>query len=412
VASAPRAITTSLNRPTNRKSRVPAAKRVRHVALVVEATQAPRRQMLSGVAQYIQEHEPWAVYLKPPGVQKSLDEWLKHWDGDGIIAAVTETEIGQIAERGLPMVDVVGIVHIPNVPLVHANDASIGRLGAEHLLERGFSGFGFIEYGGMHFSIRRRDAFVETIRSRNFKCQIFRLNPPSGTGGPFGFEQQQSAMVDWIRALPTPVGVMASTDLLGQQFLEACLRAGVTVPEQVAVIGADNDEPICRIASPPLSSVIVNDHQRGYQAAAVLDMMMNGKPPPGDLVEIEPIGVACRASTDIMAIEDETVARALRFIRERACDGIGVGDVVRQALISRSVLERRFRKLVGRSVNEEIVRLRLAKAVELLSSTQMELKAIAVKTGFNSQSYMSAVFREKLNVTPGSYRRPGGNVRT
>jgi LacI family transcriptional regulator len=207
---------------------------------------------------------------------------------------------------------------------------------------------------------------------------------------------------------------MTSTDLIGQQFLEACQRAAVVVPEQVAVVGADNDELICNICFPPLSSVMINDEQRGYQAAAVLDQLMSGGEPPHETVYVEPLGVASRASTDILAIDDQTLAAALRFVRDHACEGISVEDVVRAVPLSRSVLERRFRKTVGRSVNDEIVRVRLNRAVELLSATQLELKAIARKAGFGSPSYMGAVFREKLGCTPGSYRtsrRPtGGQV--
>ena len=229
--------------------------------------------------------------------------------------------------------------------------------------------------------------------------------PGPGSGGPGQWKQQQRALAEWLQGLPKPVGVMATNDLMGQQILEACNRLPLEVPDQVAVVGADNDEPICRIAWPPLSSVIINDQQRGYQAAAVLDRMMSGERPPTEPVYIEPVGVATRASTDIMAIEEAAIVKALRFIREHAHERISVDDVVDQVPLSRSVLERRFRKVVGRSVNNEIVRLRLNKAIELLSETNLEPKSIARRVGFGSQSYMNTVFEKKLGRTPGSYRR-------
>jgi LacI family transcriptional regulator len=179
----------------------------------------------------------------------------------------------------------------------------------------------------------------------------------------------------------------------------------IKVPEEVALIGADNDEPICRISYPPLSSVIINDHQRGYEAAALLARMMNGEPAPADPVYIEPSGVATRASSDIMAIDDAAVVTALRFLRERACERINVAAVVDEVPLSRSVLERRFRKIVGRSINSEIVRLRINKAIELLTDTALELKVIAQRAGFGTQSYMNAVFQQKVGKTPGSFRR-------
>src|SRR5688572_28481824 len=138
-------------------------KPLRHVALIVESAVAPRRMMLTGVARYIQEHEPWSVYLKPFGVEKSLPKWLSEWRGDGIIAAVKDLASDVIVDRGIPVVDVVGFLHHEHVPLVHTNDRSVGRLGAEHLLERGFQTFGFCEYSGEFWSVARREGFVETV---------------------------------------------------------------------------------------------------------------------------------------------------------------------------------------------------------------------------------------------------------
>src|SRR5688500_14639964 len=296
-----------------------------HVALIVESAVAPRRMMLTGVARYIQEHEPWAVYLKPFGVEKSLDKWLSQWRGDGIIAAVKDPASDVIVDRGIPVVDVVGVLRHEHVPLVHTNDRSVGKLGAEHLLERGFRNFGFCEYTGEFWSIARREGFIETVKRAGYDCAVHEIPMPGpGTGGPDVWEQQQRSLAQWLQGLPKPLGVMTTNDLMGQQLLEACLRLRIRVPEEVAVVGADNDEPICRIAAPPLSSVIINDHQRGYEAAALLDRMMSGEPPPAEPIYVEPAGVATRASTDIMAIEDAAVVTALRILRERACSRINV----------------------------------------------------------------------------------------
>lgn len=390
--------------------------RARRVALIVESAVAPRRMMLNGVARYIQEHEPWSVYLKPFGVEPSLGRWLRDWEGDGIIAAVR----GQIADilsqrsarkgqRTIPIVDVVGVLRHERVPLVHTNDHAVGRLGAEHLLERGFRNFGFCGYAGEFWSEHRREGFCRALAAKGHACAVYTLPPPGpGSGGPESWEQQQRSLTEWLRALQKPVGIMTTNDLTGQQLLEACQRLRIQVPEAVAVVGVDNDEPICRIASPPLSSVIVNDHQRGYEAAALLDRLMSGDPAPSGPVYIEPVGVATRASTDIMAIEDQALVKGLRFLRDHACERISVDDVAREVPLSRSVLERRFRKTLGRSINAEIVRLRINRAIELLTETELELKVIARRAGFGTQSYMNAVFQAKVGKTPGSFRKALG----
>jgi LacI family transcriptional regulator len=319
---------------------------------------------------------------------------------------VTDPASYVVARRGLPVVDVVGVLRYKRVPLVHTNDQSVGRLGAEHLLERGFRSLGFCEYQGEFWSQHRREGFVNTLKDNGVDCHIYAMRLPGpGWSGPESWEQQQRELTAWLTALPKPVGVMATNDLMGQQLLEACQRARIKVPEEVAVVGADDDEPICRIASPPLSSVIINDHQRGYEAAALLDRMMNGASPPKDPIYVEPAGVRTRASTDFMAIDDIEIVKALRILRENACSGISVKEVVDRVPLSRSVLERRFRKFVGRSVNDELVRLRINRAIELLSETELALKAVAQRAGFGSQSYMTAVFQSKIGKTPGSFRR-------
>lgn len=378
---------------------------VKRVALIVESAVAPRRMMLTGVARYIQEHEPWSVYLKPVGVEKSLRSWLEDWRGDGIIAAVADPDTQVVTKIGIPVVDVVGVLRHEKVPLVHTNDRSVGRIGAEHLRERGFQHFAFCAYQDQFWSEHRRLGFTEYLKEFKFKPHIYTMPLPGpGSGGPETWEAQQTNLAKWLSALPKPLGVMATNDLMGQQLLEACLRLRASVPEEIAVVGADNDEPICRIASPPLSSVIINDHQRGYEAAALLDRMMNGDPPPAGPTYVEPAGVFSRASTDSLAIEDATIVKALRFLRDHACDGASVDDVVKNVHVSRSVLERRFRRCVGRSINEEMVRVRLNRAVELLSGTTLELKVIAQRAGFGTQAYMNAVFRSKMSKTPGSFR--------
>ena len=337
-----------------------------------------------------------------------MPNWLMNWQGDGIIAAVKDRASDIIAQHGVPVVDVVGMLRHENVPLVHTNDRAVGRLGAEHLLERGLSNFGFCEYIGEFWSEARRDGFREALRAKGLDCAVYSMPTPGpGMGGPESYEQQQRALAAWLGELVKPVGVMTSTDLMGQQLLEACQRLRIKVPEEVAVVGADNDEPICRISLPPLSSVIINDHQRGYEAAALLDRMMSGEPPPREPLYVEPVGVHTRASTDIMAIDDAAIVKALRFLRDNACDRINVDDVVREVPLSRSVLERRFRKIVGRSINAEIVRLRINRAIELLTETELELKVVARRAGFGTQSYMNAVFKERLGKTPGSFRKAG-----
>ena len=208
----------------------------------------------------------------------------------------------------------------------------------------------------------------------------------------------------WVAGLPKPIGIFACYDFRGRQVLDACRRRNIVVPEAVAVIGMDNDELLCSLANPPLSSVIPNTHRTGYEAAALLDRLMSGERFAPDAHFIEPLGIATRQSTDVLAIEDANVARAVRFIRERACDGISVKDVLRAAPQSRRVLETRFQKLIGRTPHEEIIRVRLDRARTLLAETDLPLAVIAQRAGFAHVEYLSVVFKKHVGMPPSKFR--------
>jgi LacI family transcriptional regulator len=211
-------------------------------------------------------------------------------------------------------------------------------------------------------------------------------------------------------ALPKPVGVAACYDVLGLRLLDACRRRGLVVPEQVAVVGAGNDNLLCSLSDPPLSSVEHNLHQVGYEAAGLLDRMMDGEPAPAEPILVEPLGVVARQSTELVAIADPKTSLALHVIRDRACQGIGVDEVARRVSLSRRALERRFHKYVGRSPHDEIVRLQLERVKTLLRESDLTLDAIAQKAGFNYASYMATLFRTRVGQPPGEYRRRSREV--
>lgn len=202
-----------------------------------------------------------------------------------------------------------------------------------------------------------------------------------------------------------PYGIFACNDIRGQQVINACGALNLAVPEQVAILGVDNDDLLCRVCSPPLSSVIPNAELVGFRAAETLAKMMDGQPVKSDLQALPPLGIATRQSTDVVAIDDREVAAALRFIRERACDGITVEDVVRNASLSRSTLERQVRKFLGRTPQEEIRHNQIKRVKELLTTTDLAAEKIAALCGFEHPEYMHVVFKRVAGDTPGQFRR-------
>jgi LacI family transcriptional regulator len=212
-------------------------------------------------------------------------------------------------------------------------------------------------------------------------------------------------LATWLVGLPKPTGLMIASDQLGPHTLEACRSNGVVVPDDLGVLGVDNDEPLCEVSDPPLSSVWPNHRQVGYEAARLLDSLMRNGAHPTAPTLLSPKGVLARMSTGALAVDDRNVAQSLRYIREHACEAIDVDDVVRRVPISRSVLQRRFREVLGRSIHDELIRVRLARARELLEDSDLPLVEIAERTGFRHQEYMGAVFRQRLKTTPGQLRR-------
>lgn len=384
-----------------------------HVAVLVETSLQSGRDALFGIARFAREqYGRWSIYCEASGVRDSLPGWLKKWKGDGIIARVESRDIAEKLQcLGMPVVNILGDYHCADIPHVLADNQLIGCLAAEHLLERGYRNFAFCGLKGIGWSDSRYTAFSERVKKSGYECAHFYAVPPYGRQPWYSISQSpweaaENVLAEWLKKLPIPAGLMVCSDLRGQFVIEACRRAGIVVPEQIAVIGADNDEPICELCSPPLSSVIPNHEQVGYQGATLLRRLMSGESlPSSTVIKVPPRGVLLRQSTDVLAMDDRVVAEAVRFIREHACEEIGVEDVVSHVRISRSVLQRKFRQELARSIYDEIMQVRLAYAQRLLAESDLSIGVVAEKSGFGSQEYMTDVFRRRLGQSPARYRK-------
>jgi LacI family transcriptional regulator len=379
------------------------------VALIIETSRAYGRGLLLGIARYTREHGTWSIFHQERRASDPPPAWLKDWRGDGIIARVEDYKLAAAIRRlGVPAVDVRGLLLDLGLPLIETDDETVVRLAVEHLRERGFRKFAFCGFTGANYSDNRCRFFTEGVSEAGFECQVY--SPPVRLKSIASFDQEQHGLMceadvaDWIAALPKPIGLLACNDIRGQQVLNVCRQIGVAVPDEVAVLGVDNDEVLCDLADPPLSSVIPNTERIGYEAAALLDKMMAGDPAPKAPTFIPPLGIVTRRSTDVLAIGDRHIAAAVRFIREHACEGICVSDILSVIPLSRSVLERRFASLVGRPPKAEILRVQIQRARELLGATDFPLNVIAEKAGFKHPEYLSAIFKKKTGMTPGRYR--------
>ena len=386
---------------TRRKPATTRGRRTR-VALLIETSNAYARELLHGIHSYARETRHWALHLTEQGRGETPPAWLRSWRGDGMIARVETKSVEEsVRQATVPVVNVSAAGLAPEFPTVISDSAAIARLAAEHLLERGFRHFGYCGDARFAWSARHGGNFAQHLADAGFECAVFDSQPADAED----WEREQGKLARWIRSLPKPAGVMACYDIRGQQVLDVCRAASVAVPDDVAVIGQHNDELLCDLCDPPLSSVIPNARRAGYEAAALLDRMMRGKAKSPEVVLIEPVGVVTRQSTDVVAVSDPQISAAVRFIREHACERIGVEDARKVAALSRTLFERRFRNLLGCAPYEQILKVRLAKARELLALTNLTLSEISERTGFSSPEYFSAALHKHLKTTPSELRQ-------
>ena len=376
----------------------------RQVALLIETSNEYARGLLDGIVRYMEEHQRWSIYLPEQGRGAKPPKWLKQWAGGGIIARVETPEIAAaIRPLKIPVVDVSAARLLPKLPWVETDDRAITHLAVEHLLQRGFANFAFCGDSSFAWSKWREKYFVEALAEQGHTCHVLDLPTPADAKGSPAKDRQR--LDNWIQRLPQPVGIMACYDIRGQMLLEACRELEIDVPRQVAVIGVDNDRLLCDLCSPPLSSVIPDSRRTGYEAARLLDRMMNGETVGSERRLIPPLGVATRRSTDVLATDDPLVGMAMQFIREHACDGINVQDVLKAVDSTRRVLEYRFKQITGQTPHEAIVHQRLDKVRQLLHDTELSIAEIADRAGFEHVEYMSATFRKKTGLSPTAYRR-------
>jgi len=373
------------------------------VALIVETSASYGRGLLQGILRYMRLHNEWSVFLEQRDLQAKPPSWLATWDGDGILSRATTPQLADaVIATGVPLVELTDRGCDYGFVSVRSNDRAIGRAAASHLLERGFQRFGFCGFTEEAWSDRRQAGFVEQLATAGFDCQIYRSPWHGATLRPWEDEKQRLAL--WLKQQERPLGIMACNDMRAQHVLNACAGQQLSVPEEVAVVGVDNDDLLCQMCSPPLSSVIPNAEGVGYCGAELLDALMRGETVERDHL-IEPLGIATRQSTDVVAIDDPEVAAALSFIRENACRGITVADVTRNVPVSRSTLERQLRKYLGRTPQQEIRYVQIKRIRELLATSDFTAERIATMCGFEHPEYMHVVFKRQMGMTPGDYRR-------
>jgi len=379
------------------------------VALLIETARGYGRQFLHGIARYSRLHGPWGFYVTPSDFKQSLPQ-MQRWGGTGIIARIETPRIAQaILDSGLPTI-ALDLTHaqmtlehpLSGLSEVSSDSWGAGQLAAEHLMQRGFHHFAYVGIAGRVWSQIREESFCEAIAATGLSISVYK-QPRAPRNRKW--DREQPILSEWLSKLPKPIGVMACNDDRGREVLEACRDAEIEVPEQIAVIGVDNDDLLCELTDPPLSSVALDAEQTGYQAAGLLDRMMKQPNCKPRRLQTKTLHVVARRSTDRFVVDDPEVSAALRFIHDHATEAIQVEDIVRGLAISRRNLEIRFHNSLGRTVHSELHRQRMERARRFLTETNLPIPKIAEHVGYGTPSYFIQTFRKEHDVTPAKYRK-------
>lgn len=381
---------------------------LRKVALLIESSRAYGRGLLHGIAAFAQKHGLWSLQHQEMALHADPPKWLEKWTGDGILVRAESKEMVEaIKDLGVPAIDFRCRRSDGKMPGFDTDPRSVVKLAIDHLRDRGHKRFGFCGFGGANYSKDRLDHARRYVSSLGFEFVSYESPQPSDDS-TFGAEQSglldQEGLIHWLRSLEPPVGILACNDIRAQQILNSCFELNIMVPDEIAVVGVDNDDVICPLCFPPLTSVEPNTFRIGYEAAELLDRMMLGESTGNHIVRIPARQVVVRRSTDSIPVEDIELVKAYRFIRENACLGITVQDVANSVPMSRRALERRVRSHFDKSPAQVISQIRLTRIKELLQSTEHKLSVIARLTGFAHSEHLSKFFKKQTGVAPGRFR--------
>jgi LacI family transcriptional regulator len=374
---------------------------MKRIVLLVESSREFGRQLIIGIARYSRINGPWSFYKEPTGLKSSIPR-LTNWKPDGIImrnSLITKELLKLKIPTILALHD---SSRSKNLPIVKTDSNAIAEMAGEHLIEKGLKNFAFCGFDNFEWSNERRLHFDRFISEAGYKTYVY--NSPKRIKNN-DWENEQRRVIDWVKRLPKPVGIMTCNDDRGQHILEVCKLIGLKVPEDVSVIGVDNDPMICEIGDPPLTSIALNVESAGYETAKLLDELINGKKMQGQQITVSPIHVVQRQSSDILAVNDSDVVDAIRYIRNNAKNKILVNDIVNITRLGRRALEQRFKKTIHRSIYNEIRRVRVELISKMLIETDMPISQITCLFNFTDVEHISRYFKKEKGIGLREFRK-------
>ncbi len=376
----------------------------RRIAILLDRSLSFVRNVLQGIRAYASTKPHWVLRDGPP--RGRIVSHLREWRPHGIIAGLVVRRVAsELIRMRKPLVDTASTLTGLNVPTVDVDHAGVGRSAAEYLLERKFVHLGFFGSESADYSRVQEAAFRQHVAEAGgtVSCCYTELLPDLANAALWRKSAQK--IHRWLRQFPKPAAILCCDDTPARHLADACAQLGLRVPDDIALLGVGNDQLECNLTRPALSSMAVPSQRIGFEAASLLDRLMQGGEWPREPILLPPLHVVSRQSTDIMAVDDETVQAALRYIRQHAWEEMSVANLAAEIAVGRRLLERRFRDVLGRSVLEEIHRIRVERAKVLLTETHLPIEAVAAKSGFASVRRLDVVFAKLTGTSPTAYRR-------
>ena len=384
----------------------------KRIAILVESSRAFGRGLIEGINTFASERDDWLLYYHEGTLHFDLSEWLDTWDGDGIITRVTNEKDAQVlAGSGIPTVDLLGEIHHPAISVVDSDNAAIAQMAVDFFIRAGFEHLAYCGYPGIRFSDSRQAMFEEAAKSEHFT--IHRYRPPSHPENSIQKREhwrplREEDISAWLLSLPKPIAIFACNDIRALDISAACHVSGIRVPEDVAILGVDNDSLICNMSKPPLSSIQPDTIRQGWLGAETLLALLSAHSPLLESTRIEkttlPVQVIERPSTDLIAFSTPVVADALRYLRKHSHENMGSQQIANAVGVSNSHLNRLFKEATGRTINKELQRMRLTRIRHLLQHCDLTLNEISNRTGFSTDANLSKFFKIHEGMTPGEFR--------
>ena len=376
--------------------------------LLTDFTEAFAHNLLRGILEYSKGREPWVVCRMPPSYKEtyglaSVLKWAKKWEADAIIAQFNDDDdVDLFRQNGIVALAQDFKSRFSTIPNITSEYKLTGRMAADFFLQKGFRNFAFYGYRNVVWSEERCTGFRERIIEYGFGDNFYdyRKQPLENL-----WYYESEPLADWIKSLPHPIALMACDDTQANRIMEVCRVLGIRIPEEIAVLGVDNDEIICSLSEPPLSSVSLNIEKGGYEAARLIDTLISDEKATCEDVIIHPVTIVNRLSTDIYATDNPAILAALKYIHLNLANKINVEDVVRQVPLSRRLLEMRFRQATGKSIYQYLFDLRMERFSQLLLASDAPIAELAVQVGLPDSKNLARQFKQYKGCVPAEYRK-------